>query len=329
MDLTTFSTPLSISINDIESLINNKTLALTPQMSEVMEKLATIDSSSLFSSLDLKKLLPKSQTSYANALSGYTLSNPMPIESLPKNFNDYESLFPNFKAPEKTTTNVPVSSLHAARTLFADTKRDLSPVEKLLDENYRELHSTIQQAISAARTARIKFEDKLLSKPLHPYQKLIYQYLGPDFTSPSIDDVPLPETFCPKQATEDVEKISMYYSNFAVTQFQHLTAGIGKIENDDERALLEGLGHAFTVLSSTPTGEAMFAIDKEKTAKYLEFAELVRNIPVSQILSNPIEIAQKVVSRYIEILLPTQPMLPAYESSQQRSQPSALLNQVN
>jgi hypothetical protein len=48
----------------------------------------------------------------------------------------------------------------------------------------------------------------------------------------------------------------------------------------------------------------MFVIDHKKTADYLRFAEMVRNIPIKEIVTNPVETAQKVITQMIEVLSP-------------------------
>lgn len=258
----------------------------------------------LFPNIDLTKFA-EAATKNSNVESSFAYNNPhtRKIETLPKTINEYKNLFPNFVPPAETVITPSVSSLEAARPLHSDTKKNLTPIEKLLDENYKELHSTIQQALSAARTARVKFDEKILNGPIHPYQKLIYDYLGPDFKTPSIFDLELPHTFCPITSLQRLNNINDKIFENTVTHFQHLTAGIGKIENEDERKLMESLGHAFATLSATSEGQ-MFVIDRNKTAKYLEFAETFRNIPVKEIVNNPVQTAQRVINRLIQILDP-------------------------
>lgn len=311
MNQSTSVPKLSIDIDTLEQLINgNYQLDLnkfssSDLLKNALNQKSTIDIKSLLPTLNLNELggTPKIPSSVE---SSYAFNNPhtRPIHTLPKSIDEFKDAFPNFRPPEQTSIVPPLSSLNAKRTLHEDTKKELSPVEKLLDQNFKAMHLTIQQALSAARSARLNFEDNLLNGPIHPYQKLIHQYLGADFIAPSVNDIVLPENFCPIQSTEHLTKIKDDLFKNTVTQFQHLTAGIGKVENQDEQELMEGLGHAFSTLSATNKG-MKFVIDTKKTAEYLEFAEMVRNIPIRDMVTNPVQIAQKVVTRMIEVLAPS------------------------
>lgn len=258
----------------------------------------------------IKRILPNLDLSKLNSSaidplveSSYAFKHPhsRPIETLPKTIDEFKNVFPNFVPPSQISIVPAVSSLQASRTLHEDSKKELTPLEKLLDQNFKEMHSTIQQALSAARKARIQFDEKILTGPIHPYQKLIYEYLGPNFKSPSVFELELPQTFCPVQSLERLNGITDNIFQNTVTHFQHLTAGIGKLENEEEMELLQGLGHAFATLSATDKGSA-FVVDRKKTAEYLEFAETVRNIPIKEIVNNPVQTAQRIINRLIQIL---------------------------
>lgn len=306
-DITTLPA-LSVDIGTLDKLFSSHTTTLATLNSsfafDQLQQQANEYIKSIFPTFDLTKIpsivTPQLKNSYA-----FNLPSTRPIESLPKNLDEFRSVFPNFPSQPETQIVPSVSSLQAKRPLHEETKKELTPLEKMLDENFKQMHATIQQALSAARSARIQFDEKLLTGPIHPYQKLVHQYLGPDFKTPSVYDLPLPVNFCPVTSLQKLNDITDSIFKNTVTQFQHLTAGIGKIENDEERTMLEGLGHGFAVLSATSEGPK-FVIDKEKTAKYIEFAETFRSIPIKEIVNNPVEIAQRVIARIIEIFEPTQ-----------------------
>lgn len=307
MDITTFPA-LSVTVDQINEALNFGPLAASSiqqtlssiETLKTLQQISQTDISSSLPTLNLAKLVKPNYDSVMQSLSCYEPYQRKPIEDLPKTLDDFQNVFPNFKPQEKLTTNVAVSSLISRRSLHEDTNKVLSPLQKMLDENFKAMHSTIQSALSAARMVRSSVEEKLLGGPLHPYQKLIHQYLGVNFVSPSVLDLPLPENYCPKQTLAQLNNITDSCFKNTLTQFQHITAGIGKIENSEELELMQNAGHGFAVLSATSEGDK-FVIDSKKTADYLEFAETVRTIPMDQILNNPIETAQRLLYRLTEI----------------------------
>lgn len=306
MDVSTTSPKLTIDVDLFERLVTDPlsivSLSSTDQFVNLQKQSEELVKR-LLPSLDLSKYTPPKPDPSIESSYAFRNHQTRTIESLPKTVDDFKNVFPNFVPPSQTILVPPVSSLQSARPLHEDTKKELTPLEKMLDENFKEMHSTIQRALSAARGARTKVEEKLLSGPIHPYQKLIHEYLGPDFKSPSIYELPVPLSFCPTVALQKLNNITDKTFENTMSHFQHLTAGIGKIENEQEMELMQGLGHAFATLSSTDQG-AMFIIDREKTAKYLEFAETVRTMPVREIVENPVQTAQRLIHRLIEILGP-------------------------
>jgi len=311
-DITTLPA-LSVDIDMFDKLLN-QSLTLTFQNSslafhELQEKTNNYIKN-VFPNFDLSKLPivvdPQLQNNFC-----YKNKITRPIESLPKSLDEFKNVFPNFVPPDKTPVIPSVSSLESKRTLHEETKKELTPIEQMLDENFKQMHATIQQALSAARSVRLEIDEKLLNGPIHPYQKMVYQYLGPNFKTPSVYDLELPQNFCPVTTLQSLNDITNSFFENTMTQFEHLTAGIGKIENEDEQALMEGLGHGFSVLSATSEG-MMFIIDKEKAAQYIEFAEIFRSIPVRDIVDNPVDIAKRVLNRVVQIFKPeagTKPFL--------------------
>lgn len=137
------------------------------------------------------------------------------------------------------------------------------------------------------------------SQPLCPYEQTKLEYLGPNFIVPSIHDLPEPTNFSAETSVNAGLLINKQYHHNMVTQLQMMSAEASDLNFTGN--LTETLGHAFTMLSTAPNGEQVRVIDRKKTALHLEFAELVRNIPISYIVENPLLVAQKLVTRYIQI----------------------------
>ena len=326
---------LSIQVNEIDNLINFGPLTVSPiqqalssiDMMKDLQKICQTDISTLLPTLNLANLVKPNYDSILQTLSCYEAYQRKPIEELPKTLDDFKNVFPNFAPLEPIDTNVDPNSLVAKRKLHEESDKPLTPLQKLLDQNFKAMHSTIQSALSAARAVRVNFEESLLRGPFHPYQKLICQYLGINFVSPSIHELIVPKNYCPKQTLAKLSNITDSCFKNTLTQFQHITAGIGKIENSDELELMQNAGHCFAVLSATAQGDK-FVIDQQKTANYLAFAETVRTMPMEEILNNPIETAQRLLYRLIEILDDTDSKM-ASESSTISLPLTASAEQVN
>lgn len=173
--------------------------------------------------------------------------------------------------------------------------------QQMLELDRKKAQFTIQQALSSARAVRQQLEMTLLSSgPIHPYERLIYDYLGPNFICPKITDLELPSNFSTKQTMETLEQISTQCFQKTLTHFQYVTGGIGKEGCEDDTFLMKNLGNFFSTLSTTDKG-IEFVEDKAKTAEYISFSETVRNIPADYIINNPVDAAQRLLNQFIKI----------------------------
>ena len=62
----------------------------------------------------------------------------------------------------------------------------------------------------------------------------------------------------------------------------------------------ENIGNVFAEPVTTKKGTT-YVLNKKKFADHLEFAEIVRSIPMQQIIDNPKEIAYKLIHKFIQI----------------------------
>jgi hypothetical protein len=134
--------------------------------------------------------------------------------------------------------------------------------------------------------------------PICPYEATLLEYLGPKFKCPTIHDLPFPLHFSAEEAVEEILTIGDQYHNQMITHLQMMSAEA--VDTSFPGITSENLGNAFAVLSATDKGEE-YVIDRNKTAQFLEFAEIVKNIPSDYIIENPVEVAQKLIHRYLEI----------------------------
>jgi hypothetical protein len=155
---------------------------------------------------------------------------------------------------------------------------------QLFDLN-QTLLSALQQLSSIEQITQLdSFIDNLPSIPLHPYQKLIWQHFPSDYKFKTIDDVPEPESI-PVQ--ESLEFLTKKEKEISKTMFHNLTCC-------PEHFLRSG----FEVLSGD---EIVCDIDRQKN--YLEFIEMIRQIPVESITEkNCSSLTKKILSEYFKVV---------------------------
>lgn len=156
----------------------------------------------------------------------------------------------------------------------------------------------INEMLATINTLKEEFRIKQDQEPVCPYEKTKIQYLGPKFIVPTIQQLTIPSNFCEKIATNSTLVIGRYYSDLMITKLQQMSAEAA--DPSFEGIKTQALGNAFSVLSATAQGE-MWVEDKKKAAAHIEFAEIVRNIPVKDILDDPTTVAKKLLTRFMEI----------------------------
>lgn len=181
------------------------------------------------------------------------------------NFNiDYNSIVKSLSA-----------SLQSAVTAFNDPSF-LSTQQQLLSN----LAAT--QAFTLSSIDEVV--NALSSIPLHPYQKLLHDYFGPDYTFKTIDEVPEPEVI---PAEECVNYIQSKTRHLHTTSLHNLTC---------EPHLQ--IRSAFGYLS----GDTV-VYDIEKQKNYLEFFEMVRRIDPSTLTTDNVQsISKKIIGEYLKVI---------------------------
>lgn len=158
---------------------------------------------------------------------------------------------------------------------------------------------TIQEILSTAQLLKLQIQQSpWLSGPACPYEKTLIEYLGPSYIVPTINDLAFPKEFSVEKSVKSIVNISKHFDDKLMSHVQIMSAEAA--DTSFAGITSENLGHAFAVTSATANGQEL-VVDREKTAKHLEFVELIRHIPTEYILQNPLIVAQKLVSRFIEI----------------------------
>ena len=152
--------------------------------------------------------------------------------------------------------------------------------------------------LSSIQQFKQNIQDNILSGPVCPYQKTLNEYLGLDFKCPSIHSLTILPDYSVEKAVGLLTNIGDKHTDQMLTHLAVMTAEAA--DTGFPGITSQHLGNAFAVLSTTTNGQE-YVINKPKLAKHLEFAEIVKSIPVEYIKQNPVIVAQKLVSRYIEI----------------------------
>lgn len=172
-------------------------------------------------------------------------------------------------------------------------------VNPLIEQDRAQALEKVNELLAKINKIKTKYELEQDSMPVCPYEQTKIKYLGKNYIAPSIQDLPAPINFSVDAAVSSNLLIGKHLHERMTTQLELMSAEA--VSPDFSGRLSEVLGHAFTMLSTAPNGEQVRVVDNHKAALHLEFAEIVRNIPITYIIENPVLVAQKLISRYIDI----------------------------
>lgn len=159
------------------------------------------------------------------------------------------------------------------------------PLYDFLAEDMKLYELTLAQILSSSDLLINEIDAMLSSIPIHPYDRLKAEYLGPDCPTISLNDIEVPECFCLSSVSCQITNIAERYSDLFDLQIQALSTD--KIDQ---------VYSAFAM----PSGED-FVIDKDKTANHLQYVDMVNNIPLHLVDENPMLVAQKLLTQYIKM----------------------------
>lgn len=120
--------------------------------------------------------------------------------------------------------------------------------------------------------------------PLHPYERIKYDYFGPDHQFKNFEDLEDPREIDNQKC---IEILKCSTDHLYTTTFHNLTCC------DEHKCQT-----AFTKMSGDSIVE-----DHQRQKNYIEFMEMARNIPVDSITDdNCVEIARKLLGYYTRII---------------------------
>lgn len=191
---------------------------------------------------------------------------------------------------EAQNEDVSINSVHDFTTLLQTDKNKAQKIIGKLVSSAKEITSTITNTLT--------------SVPIHPYEKLLYEYLGPKFKPRSIEDYSIPADYNPYSCLRDLRLIAESNHQIQMSQMAQLTAE-AILPTFDGTFATENLNNAFAEPVIRPDGKKQFVINEVRLKEHLEFVEMVKAIPVDYILKNPIEVAKKMLSEFTRIHKPS------------------------
>jgi len=154
---------------------------------------------------------------------------------------------------------------------------------------YQGFDTTILQRLSAILPAESHYKiDRLTNTqifsammllsgaPLHPWERLKWEYFGDDYKFPTIEEIePAPITF----------------------DSAHCSCCLSAIGNDYNQTLISQT----SALTTIPLTGIQMEMDPEHIKKSITFIEVIKTMTPEIIETRPIETAQKVVNYYLKL----------------------------
>ena len=167
-------------------------------------------------------------------------------------------------------------------------------IKEVRDKALSKINSLLTKVNEIKESLRNPEEEEIIC----PYEQTKRKYLGPNYTPPSIASLSYPEDFSLEKALPATVAINascynIMLSHLHVMSSQATDTGLTGITE-------EHIGNGFAVLSATSEGNK-FVLDEKRLRDHLEFAEIVKSIPMQEIIDNPREIAFKLIHKFLEI----------------------------
>jgi hypothetical protein len=159
--------------------------------------------------------------------------------------------------------------------------------QQLIDftaEHRAVVESSIADILSASDELCAYFDAIIANTPVHPYERLMKEYISPDCQMLSLSDVTCPEDFCLSSVAAEITAIAVKYSDLFELHTQALSTD-----------KMEEVYTAFAM----PSGEN-FIVDSAKVTNHLQFVNMVNSIPLELVDADPVMVAKKLLTQYIK-----------------------------
>lgn len=220
-----------------------------------------------------------------------------------------------FSVPSYEDVLTKIQQQHIDRdALMHEVEQDFAAIQNaenlttLLQKDKEKAKLMIDSLVFSARQLTSTIATALTSVPVHPYERLIYEYLGPNYKPKDIKDYSIPDSFSPFGCIKELRIIAEANQQLQTTQMAVISA---EASNPTFDGTFDGenLNNAFAELVNTPEGKQQFVVNEARLKEYLEFMEMVKAIPIEYIVKNPLEVAKKILSEFIRIHKPTREII--------------------
>lgn len=169
---------------------------------------------------------------------------------------------------------------------------DFSAFQNALEKDKQKAKELIQSLVEAAKATKQEFAKELNSKPIHPYERMIQEYLGKNFKPTPIEDIAIEPDLDLIQVLAKITELSRKLHEKAMLQVRKMTEQA--LDTTFPGITSEALGTAFATLSGDE-----FVVDHEMMKRHLQFVETIRAFPVDYVVKYPYESAKKLVSEFL------------------------------
>lgn len=171
---------------------------------------------------------------------------------------------------------------------------NVSEFQKSLNEDRQKAKKMIDELVAMARATKLEFMKEYMDKPIHPYERMIQDYLGKDFKPKTIEEMPIEPDIDPLKVIAHITALSKDLQEKSMKQARMIVEQA--LDTSFPGITSEALGTAFAVLSGDE-----FVIDHEMTARHLEFCENLRNVSVEYVVNHPYEAAKRILSEFMRV----------------------------
>lgn len=168
---------------------------------------------------------------------------------------------------------------------------DINAFQKAINEDRQKAKDLISQMVARAKTLKQNLLNDIASKPIHPYEQMIHEYLGKEFKPKPVEEMQIEPNLNLFEILAEITEMSKDLQEKAMLQVQHIARQA--MDTSFPGITSEALASAFAVLKN---GE--FVIDHEMTKRHLEFVENIRSLSVDYVIKYPYAAAKRILSEF-------------------------------
>lgn len=155
----------------------------------------------------------------------------------------------------------------------------------------QQLSSILQDKLQNCTFADILSSLQSLSGlPVHPYEQLKFKYFGKDHQFQTINDISVPTDFNQKTNAKELTEIFNQTQQAGLSALSALEIKIKEVTDNPDPENFNRMNIENTTL-----------IDENTIKNNIQFTEIINSISLDDINVKPVEVAQKLLSHYVEL----------------------------